>query len=199
MGRTRPRSVLDKGGHVALNQPDLDDACIGEIEGDLHSFAVNPKRYLPLRQFRCGTHESRSEQEVNETVRGYASGKHKDGTFRVTVETHRLVGVTAFQAATASQPVLGRYAGSPYISVLGLCQQYRGRKKARGRLGDFILQDVLQAINKRWGGTPNVFVLVNPNNTPSRNLFERHGFRMIIRARNDESDALFRHSGLQVP
>jgi ribosomal protein S18 acetylase RimI-like enzyme len=94
---------------------------------------------------------------------------------------------------------LGRYAGTPYISLLGLSEQYRGRKKAGRRLGDLILQDVLREISKRWCGTPNVLVQVNPNNTHGRNLFERHGFRMIIRARNDESDALFVYSGWQVP
>ena len=184
---------------MTLNQLDLDDACNGEIEGDLHSFAVDPKRYPPLRRFRCGPNERRSEREVNEMVRGYTSGKTKDGIFRVTIETHRLVGVTAVRTATASQPDLGRYAGTPYISLLGLSEQYRGRKKAGRRLGDLILQDVLREISKRWCGTPNVLVQVNPNNTHGRNLFERHGFRMIIRARNDESDALFVYSGWQVP
>lgn len=179
-----------------MDQPDVDDACRGEIEGDLRSFVVNPKRYPPLRRFRCGSNERRSEREVNEIVRGYASGRTKDGIFRVTVEAHGLVGVTAFRTAKASQPVLGRYAGSPYISLLGLSERYRGRSKG---LGDLILQDVLHGISKHWRGTPNVLVLVNPNNTPSRNLFERHGFRMLIRARNDESDALFVYSGWQAP
>jgi ribosomal protein S18 acetylase RimI-like enzyme len=109
--------------------------------------------------------------------------------------------VAAFETATASQPLLGRYAGSPYISVLALSERYRGRRKAGRRLGDFVLQDVLRAIDERWGGTPNVFALVNPTNSPSRNLFERNGFRMIVAAEpnNHESDALFRRGGQQVP
>ena len=184
---------------MALNQPDLDEACEEEIEGELRSFAVDPKHYPPLRRFSCGTGERRSEREVNEMVRGYASGRPKDAVFRVTVEPHGLVGVTAIRTATASLPVLGRYPGSPYISVIGLSEQYRGRKKDGRRLGDLILEDALREISRRWGGTPNVLILLNPNNTHGRNLFERHGFRMIIRARSDEFDALFQYSGWQVP
>ena len=187
---------------MTSNSAKLDDACITDIEEDLDSFAVDPTRYASLRRFSCGDCEHRSQREVNQMVREYASGKRKrkDGSFRVTVDRHGLVGVAAFQTATASQPVLGRFAGSPYISVLGLTEQNRGRKKAGRRLGDFILQDVLRAINERLGGTPDVFVLVNPNNTHGRSVFERNGFRMIVPARNGgEFDALFRLSGRQVP
>jgi len=94
---------------------------VTEIEGDLGSFAVDPKRYAPLRRFSCGIGERRSEREVNRLVREYASGRHKGGTFRVTVdERKRLVGVAAFQATAPSQPMLGQFKGSPYISVIGL-------------------------------------------------------------------------------
>lgn len=118
----------------------------------------------------------------------------------MTVESRRLVGVAAFQAVMASHPDLGRYAGSPYIAVLGLSEQYRGRTAAGRRLGDLVLEDALRAINTRWRGTPDVFVLVNPNNTHGRNLFERNGFRMIAPARRDgETDAVFRRNGRHVP
>jgi ribosomal protein S18 acetylase RimI-like enzyme len=181
------------------NLANLDEARVAEIEGDVESFAVNPKLYAQLRRFCCGNSGHRSEREVNRIVREYASGRHKDGAFRVTVERRRLVGVAAFQAATASHPDLGPYAGSPVISVLGLSEQYRGRTMAGRRLGDLVLEDALQAINTRWRGTPNVYLLVNPNNTHGRSLFERNGFRMIVRARRDgETDALFRRNGREV-
>ncbi len=171
------------------------EARITEIEGDVDSFAVNPKLYPQLKRFCCGEGQYRSVREVNRIVREYASGRYNDGTFRVTVEGPRLVGVATFQAAAASHPDLGRFAGSPHIPVLGLSQHYRGRATAGRRLGDLILEDALQAINARWRGTPDVFVLVNPNNTPARNLFERNGFRMIVPARRDgETDALFRRT-----
>src|ERR1039458_7011927 len=114
-----------------------------EIEGDLDSFAVDPKHYAPLRRFSCGDRGLRSEQEVNKLVREYASGKHKGGCFRVTVEARRkrLVGVAAFLAATPSQPMLGKFSGSPYICVIGLSDRYRGRRKAGLRLGDLVLLD----------------------------------------------------------
>jgi ribosomal protein S18 acetylase RimI-like enzyme len=184
---------------MASNSADLDDGRTAEVEGDVESFAVNPKLYAPLRRFCCGSNERRSEREVNRIVREYASGRHRDGTFRVTVARRRLIGVAVFQAAAASHPDLGRYAGSPYISVLGLSEQYRGCTTTGRRLGDLVLEDALRAINMCWRGGPDVLVLVNPNNTHGRNLFERNGFRMIVPARpGGETDALFRRNGRQV-
>lgn len=184
---------------MASNSANLEEACPSELEGEVDSFVVNPKLYAQLRRFCCGSSEHRSEREVNRIVREYACGRHRAGTFRVTVEGGRLVGVAAFQKVTASHPDLGRYAGSPYIAVLGVSQRYRGRAMAGRRLGDLILEDALRAINTSWHGTPHVFTLVNPNNTHGRNLFERNGFKMIARARRDgETDALFRRNGRQV-
>jgi ribosomal protein S18 acetylase RimI-like enzyme len=184
---------------MTSNAANLDDACLTQIEGDLVSFAVRPNRYVQLRRFCCGGSEHRSEREVNQIVREWASGRRKDGTFRVTVERHQLVGVAAFQPATASHQDLAPFAGSPYISVLGLSEQYRGRATAGRRLGDLVLEDALRAINTRWRGTPDVLVQVNPNNTHGRNLFERNGFRMIVPARgHGETDAVFRRTGRQV-
>ena len=181
---------------MASNSANLDEARATELEGEIDSFAVNPKLYAQLRRFCCGSSEHRSEREVNRIVREYASGRHRDGTFRVTVERRRLIGVAAFRAATASHPDLGPYAGSPYICVLGVSEQYRGCTMAGRRLGDLILEDALGAINACWRDTPQVFALVNPNNAHGRNLFERNGFRMIVPARrNGETDALFRRSG----
>lgn len=174
----------------------LGEARVTEIQGRVESFAVNPKLYPQLRRFCCGESEHRSEREVNRIVHEYASGRCKEGTFRVTIERHRLVGVAAFQAAKASHPDFGPFAGSPQISVLGLSRQYRGSTMGGRRLGDLVLEDALRAINARWHGTPDVVLLVSPNNTPGRALFERHGFRMIVPARRDgETDALFRRNG----
>jgi ribosomal protein S18 acetylase RimI-like enzyme len=184
---------------MTSNAADLDDARITQLEGGLVSFAVRPKLYAQLRRFRCGDGEHRSEWEVNKIVREWASGRRKDGIFRVTVERHRLVGVAAFEAVTASHQDLAPFAGSPYISVLGLSEHFRGRAAAGRRLGDLVLEDALRAINMRWRGTPDVLVQVNPNNTHGRNLFERNGFRMIVQARGDgETDAVFRRNGRQV-
>jgi ribosomal protein S18 acetylase RimI-like enzyme len=184
---------------MTSNAANLDDARITLTEEDLVSFAVRPNLYAQLRRFCCGEGEHRSEREVNKIVREWASGRRKDGTFRVTVERHQLVGVAAFEAATASHQGLARFAGSPYISVLGLSEQYRGRAMAGRRLGDLVLEDALRAINTRWRGTPDVLAHVNPNNTHGCDLFERNGFRMIVPARGDgETDAVFRRNGRQV-
>jgi ribosomal protein S18 acetylase RimI-like enzyme len=172
---------------------------VGDVERAVDSFAVNPKLYGQLRRFCCGSAGGRSEREVNRIVHQYATGRRKNGTFRVTVEGRRLVGVAAFQAAAASHPDLGRYAGLPYIAVLALSERYRGCATPGRRLGDLLLEDALRAINSDWSGTPHVFVLVNPNNKPGRELFERGGFRMIVPARPDGgTDALFRRDGQRV-
>jgi ribosomal protein S18 acetylase RimI-like enzyme len=181
---------------MTSNSADLDDGRIAQFGGGLASFTVRPNLYPHLRRFDCGEGEDRSEREVNEIVREYASGRYKDGIFRVTIDTHRLVGVAAFQAAKASHPDLGSFAGTPQIVVLGLSRQYRGQARAGRRLGDLILADALQAINARWRGTPDVLAQVNPKNTPARNLFERNGFRMIASGPSDGvADALFRRIG----
>ena len=138
----------------------------------------------------------------NRLVREYASGRHKGSAFRVTVDQgKRVVGVAAFLATDPSQPMLGRFGGSPYISVIGLSACYRGRSSLGLRLGDLLLRDVLRSINEKWGGTPHVFALVDPDNRASRDLFERNGFRMIIPANGNghEADSLFRRIGGQIP
>jgi ribosomal protein S18 acetylase RimI-like enzyme len=171
-----------------------------EIEGDLDSFAVNPRQYAPLRRFCCGKNGSRPEREVGTMTRDYVRGKRKHDVFRVTVEQpNRLVGLAAFQPASFSQPVLAQVNGYPYISVIGVSEHFRGRTKGGIRPGDFVLVDALRAINAhgRWGATPDVFALVDPNNGPSCNLFGRHGFQVVVAAdpNNPEADSLFGRRG----
>jgi ribosomal protein S18 acetylase RimI-like enzyme len=175
-----------------------------EIEGDLDSFAVDPRRYPLLRRFRCGIGDSRAEREVDKMAREYAKGARRAHVFRVTVEQPGgLVGLAAVQPAGFSHPVLAQVNGYPYISLIGVSREYRGRVKGNLRPGDFVLRDALRTINgqSRWGPAPDIFALVDPNNTPSCALFERHGFEVVIAAdpNNPEADSLFGRQGKAVP
>jgi ribosomal protein S18 acetylase RimI-like enzyme len=175
-----------------------------EIEGDLDSFAVDPRQYSRLRRFRCGDAITRPEQEVDKMAREYAKGARSAYIFRVTVEQpNGLVGLIAFQPAGFSQPVLAQVNGYPYISLIGVSREYRGHTQGSLRPGDFVLRDALHAISahRRWGPTPDIFALVDPNNAPSCNLFERHGFEVVIAAdpNNPEADSLFGRQGKPVP
>jgi ribosomal protein S18 acetylase RimI-like enzyme len=166
---------------------------MSEITGDLDSFAVDPRLYAPLKRFSCGKGGSRAEREVNQMAREYAAGKRKCDGFRVTVERPaELAGIAAYQGVQI--PRIGSLVQA-YISVIGVSEDFRGRKKGSARLGDFVLMDVLGAIgvDSRWGPSPPVFALVDPNNEPSCALFRRHGFQVVIPAEpdNPEADSLF--------
>jgi hypothetical protein len=150
-----------------------------EIDGDLDHFSVDPRLYAPLRSFSCGKRGSRPEEEVNRMVREYSRGKRKCENFRVTVELpSRLAGVAAFQAAYFSHPALAQLNGYPYLAVIGLSQSKRSCCKNGRRIGDFVLDDVLRAINEhgRWGEVPDVFALVDQHNDSSTALLSDTAF-----------------------
>jgi ribosomal protein S18 acetylase RimI-like enzyme len=114
----------------------------------------------------------------------------------VTVERpDGLIGVASFQAAEFPQGPLAQIKGYPYISVIGVSDRYRGRRKDGQRPGDMVLFDMLATIAARgqWGPTPDVFALVDPHNGPSCALFERHDFQVLASPREDdtESDCLY--------
>jgi ribosomal protein S18 acetylase RimI-like enzyme len=174
---------------------------MSEIEGDLGSFAVNPKTYRPLRGFTCGEGKTRAEREVDEMTSDYARGRRSCTIFRATVEQPggQLVGVVAIQPANVTQP--DGQVSAAYISVIGVSVAYRGRRKAGARPGDHVLRDALQTISVAWKSMPAVFAMVDPNNDPSCNLFRRHGFEVVVPAEqgNDEADSLFGRPAVLLP
>jgi ribosomal protein S18 acetylase RimI-like enzyme len=175
-----------------------------EIDGDLESLTINPRTYAPLRHFSCGKGDARGELEVNRMVREYRSGRRKDSVIRATVEApgHRFVGLAGFhpQPGRFGNPGMQVYDGFAYVSVIGLSETYRGKRKDGSNLGDFLLVDALRAIHHWWSThersdeMPWVFSLVDPNNGPSRDLFERHGFVEVpgMQAETPEADSFFR-------
>jgi ribosomal protein S18 acetylase RimI-like enzyme len=156
---------------------------MAEISGTLESFSVDPHRYAPLERFCCGRRARRAEVEVHGIVSDFYTGKRGEATFRVTVERPNadLVGVAAFHPANWGHPTLRDLNGFPYISVIGLSEAYRGRRKNGRRIGDHLLEDALDQIALRAAGMP-VYALIDPSNRDSCNLFERAGFRVVIAA-----------------
>jgi ribosomal protein S18 acetylase RimI-like enzyme len=87
---------------------------------------------------------------------------------------------------------LRRYNGTPYVAVIGVHKEYRGRRRNGERPGDAVLRDALAAIGATWPHSA-VLALVDPNNDDSCELFRRNGFEVQIEANpNIEGDeALF--------
>ena len=79
------------------------------------------------------------------------------------------------------------YKDAAYVAAIGVSEHYRDkddpfRTKDDERLGDVLLHDLLLYVKKTWrGGMPWVLALVDLNNGPSRDLFERHDFQAVSR------------------
>lgn len=182
----------------------LDLTVPSEIDGDLESFAVDPKQYRPLTRFRCGRLDSGPEREVNRMTRDYTRGTRRGVVFRVTVELpNKLVGLAAFQPGSFADPALVPANGFPYISVIAVSEDYRGRRKGGVRLGDLVLLDALHAIrcDGRFSKNRNVFVMVHPGNKPGNAMFARNGFHLFTAAEpgNPIAESMLIRSGSPVP
>jgi hypothetical protein len=92
------------------------------------------------------------------------------------------VGVAAFHALPVNRN--GVVIPHPYISVIGVSQAFRGKRKGGLRPGDYVLLDVLDAISRhpQWGPQWDVFALVDPANQASVGLFERNRFVLVQEA-----------------
>jgi ribosomal protein S18 acetylase RimI-like enzyme len=156
----------------------------------LHSRTVDPTAY-PLSGFSCGRRGKRSEIEVNTIVAEYHRGTRFETEVRVTELMGDLVGLAAYSTSAAAQPP--NTDGYAYIALIGLSEAFRGRSIDGRRLGDFVLEDILQRIEARWSRSIRWIVTqVDPKNPPGRNLFERHGFLKVADATDVESNAVYR-------
>ena len=185
------------------------------LAGDLVSRTEDATRCADLTGFRCGpgTLSPKAEQEVKDMVTAACdlkSPERKNMIVRVTREEPpgSVVGIMGlergdiqFQHPKFTAP----YKDTAYVAVIGLSEQYRDdadpfRTKEAGRLGDHLLRDALLYVKKTWsGGMPWMFAAVNPDNDPSRSLFERHGFEFMFRLA-PTGDAMFRRpKNLKVP
>jgi hypothetical protein len=185
------------------------------LAGDLVTRTEDATCCTDLVGFKCGpgTLSPKAEREVNDILAvacDLNAPERKNMIVRVTREEPpgTIVGVAglergdmAFQHPKFTAP----YKDAAYVAVIGVSEHYRSkddpfRTKEGGRLGDFLLYDVLQHVKKNWrGGMPWVFAAINPDNAPSRVLFERHGFQFMFRLGPD-GDAMFRRpKNLKVP
>jgi ribosomal protein S18 acetylase RimI-like enzyme len=167
------------------------------LTGSLSFRTIDPTADPVLDGFCCGERGKRSENDVHGVIRQLRSGERTIPEVRVAEEVPpgRLVGVVAVGQIGFQDRRLVAYNGAPYITVIALSKDYRGAEN-RGDgspLGDFLMVDALTLIDRRrGGGMPRVFAFVDEANAASCELFQRHGFELIIRAISPEADALFR-------
>ena len=157
--------------------------------------SVDPAAETVLADFTCGG-VSAYEREVDEIVAGFHKGASPEFlTFRVAEdEAGALVGVSA----TFHRPLPDLFAGPFYVGVIGVSESFRGRRLPDGeRLGDFLLRDALQQLANKWHYMPWTWALIHPDNGPSQNLFDRHGFTNLGSAGNYE--VWLRPGGLNDP
>jgi ribosomal protein S18 acetylase RimI-like enzyme len=185
------------------------------LAGDLVCRTEDATSCKDLADFKCGpgTLSPKAEQEVNDIVAvacDLQAAERKNMILRVAREEPpgSVVGVVGlergdmqFQHPQFTAP----YKDAAYVAVIGLSKHYRDPDnrfltKDGHRLGDSLLHDVLLHVKKNWrGGMPWVFAAINPDNGPSRSLFERHGFEYMFRMAAD-GDAMFRRpKNLKVP
>ena len=133
---------------------------------------------MSLASFACGGN-SKYEQEVDSIVAEIAAGRAPFLHVRVAEdpENGALIGLCATQGrAFGDQP---SEPDAAYIGVIGINGPFRGWRTYDGtRFGDVLLTDALTQVRYRWGDgpMPRVWALVDPPNTASHNLFDRHEF-----------------------
>jgi hypothetical protein len=185
------------------------------LTGDFVARTEDATKCADLHSFKCGpgTIFPKAEKEVDNIVSVCCAGvpPRQNTIIRVTREEPpgAIVGVTGLERGglTIQHPKYTphAYKDAAYVAVIGLSEHYRDdqdsfRTKYGGRLGDFLLHDLLLHVKKTWrGGMPWVLALVDPANNASRLLFERHDFELFIDL-GPGSDALFRRpKNLKVP
>lgn len=184
------------------------------LAGDLVSRTEDATCCADLKGFKCGpgTLFPKAEKEVDGIVTlacDLNAPERKNMLVRVTREEPpgSIVGVTGLEHGPLNiqhpKYTPHAYKDAAYVATIGLSQHYRDdkdpfRTKDDGRLGDALMTDLLRYIKKTWrGGMPWVLALVDPDNPPSRELFERHDFELFLRL---EPDSLFRRrKNLKVP
>jgi hypothetical protein len=184
------------------------------LAGDLVSRTEDATSCADLKSFRCGTGTifPKAEKEVDDIIANACNlnvPERKNMIVRVTREVppSAIVGVSGLEQGGIAFPhpkfTPHAYKDAAYVAVIGLSEHYRDdqdpfRTREGGRLGDVVLHDLLLHVKKTWrGGMPWVLALVDPDNESSRDLFERHDFRLFLES---TPDSLFRRpKNLKVP
>jgi hypothetical protein len=176
------------------------------VAGDLVSCTEVATNCADLPGFRCGpgTLFPKAEKEVDDIIAlacDPTAPERKNMTLRVTREVPpgAIVGVAGLERGPlAIQHPKYRphaYKDAAYVATIGLSEHYRDaedpfRTRDGDRLGDVLMVDLLRYVKKNWrGGMPWCLALVDPDNGPSRDLFERHDFELFLPL---PADSLFR-------
>jgi hypothetical protein len=164
------------------------------IAGKLQTSTEDAAECDELVDFSCGDGRLAAEGAVERIVAGCRAGKLQNVTFRVTreVPAGTLVGVTAIEwpGLVLRHPSLNgdAFADAAYIAVLSLSEAYRGgyRTKEGKPLSHVLMTDALRHIGSEIDGEmPPVQAIIDPQNRPSKALFEHFGFIQPIETEPD--------------
>jgi len=128
-----------------------------------------------LSDFACGGTTS-YEVEVDTLVARTHAGEFPFLKVRVAEdpENGALIGL----CCTHPRHLLGD-PDAAYVALIGVHHTFRGKRDHNGsRFGDVLLEDAVRSVKLRWGNgpTPPIWAMIDPGNTASHALFERHGF-----------------------
>ncbi len=176
-----------------------------KLTGSLETRTIYPTSDPILDGFCCGKKNGRSEREVHEVVDELRKGLRPVPEVRVTEEVPpgNLVGVSAVGFVYFNgNPRLKQFDGSPYITVIGLSEHYRGKEVRGDRppLGDVVLLDAIRTAKRRTrGGIPWMFAFIEEANKDCVAMFEDRGFELVVPAPTPASDGIYRRAkGLSI-
>lgn len=159
------------------------------IEGELRTQTEDPRNCPGLVDFRCGDGRLPAEAVVEEIILGYRTFENRSLSVRVTREDSGaivgLAGIKKRGIRLRNYPFLQQdaYRDATLIEVLALNEPYRG---GGGWVNDqgvpvsqVVLMDALAFIDGLFEGPIRpVQAIIAPENRPSRDLVEYHGFSM---------------------
>jgi ribosomal protein S18 acetylase RimI-like enzyme len=169
-----------------------------DLVGSLRPVRIVPKPqgYRPLSTFSCGHKGSRSEKIINEWAHDVSRGQRRNtGTVLVLEDIQRnLVGVGSFRVRPLGprgddSNANGDGTHTYYIHIIAVAGRYRGqRQSGGGRVGDILLNGILEQIVRQHPGSPQpkVWAIIAAGNTAAHTLFERHGFSRFGRINDHE-------------
>ena len=159
------------------------------IAGELRTCTEDATQCGDLVDFSCGDGRLVAERTVERIVASLRSDRRRNATVRITREVPggALVGLVAIEwpgikVRHADFPS-DAYSDAAYIAVITLSNAFRGGyvSQAGQPLGEVLLEGALGFIASRNDGDiPPVQAIIEEENKPSRDLFERYGFEQPI-------------------
>lgn len=162
---------------------------------------ILPTRYGPLATFSCGE-QYPWELAVNEAFQQYARGLAPDSAkFRVLehARSEEMIGAACYMPRLLKLSS-GEEVETAYILALGVVKAYRSwRMPDRTPIGDHLLEDTLQEIEKAWANEimPPVWATVDSANERCHEMLGMHGFGRV-EVDGKSYDIWYRQRGLSL-